>query len=65
MKKLDLGYMLCVNYLRKMKRLDLCCAFCKSIAKNRRYVNAFGSGKKKTLRFAYMLFGHEKHPRIS
>jgi hypothetical protein len=28
MKKLDLGYMLCVNYLRKMKRLDLCCAFC-------------------------------------
>lgn len=57
--------MLCVNYLRKMKRLDLCCAFCKSIAKNRRYVNAFGSGKKKTLRFAYMLFGHEKHPRIS
>ncbi len=38
---------------------------CKSIAKNRRYVNAFGIGKKKTLRFAYMLFGHEKHPRIS
>jgi hypothetical protein len=47
MKKLDLGYMLCVNYLRKMKRLDLCCAICKSIAKNRRYVNAFGNGKKK------------------
>jgi hypothetical protein len=31
-----------------MKRLDLCCAFCKSIAKNGRFVDAFDNAKKNT-----------------